>query len=174
MRGPAALTCLAVMFAASAADIASAQQSAANGCTTEQKPGAAQTLRCRDGLIIVAEDGAKFTLQSQGKQVDGVDVQSKAVLIDAPRQKGKGRFQVITPQAIAAVRGTKWAVDAQDTRTSVLVLVVQVAVRRPGGAGGEVTLGPGEGVDVEPGSGALEVKRWGQPRVDALLARLKP
>ena len=171
MRGLAALTCLAIMFAV---DAASAQQPAANGCTTEQKPGAAQTLRCRDGLTIVAEDGAKFTLQSHGKQVDGVDVQSKAVLIDAPRQKGKGRFQVITPQAIAAVRGTKWAVDAQDTRTSVLVLVGQVAVRRPGGAGGEVTLGPGEGVDVEPGSGALEVKRWGQPRVDALLARLKP
>ena len=170
MRGLAALTCLAIMFAA---DAASAQQPAANGCTTEQKPGAAQTLRCRGGLTIVAEDGAKFTLQSQGKQVDGVDVQSKAVLIDAPKQKGKGRFQVITPQAIAAVRGTKWAVDAQDTRTSVLVLVGQVAVRRPGGAGGEVTLGPGEGVDVEPGSGALEVKRWGQPRVDALLARLR-
>ncbi len=173
MRGLAALTCLAVMFAISAADVASAQQPAANGCTTEQKPGAAQTLRCRDGLTIVAEDGAKFTLQSQGKQVDGVDVQSKAVLIDAPRQK-KGRFQVITPQAIAAVRGTKWAVDAQETRTSVLVLVGQVAVRRPGSAGGEVMLGPGEGVDVEPGNGALEVKRWGQPRVDALLARLKP
>lgn len=171
MRGLAALTCLAIMFAA---DAASAQQPAANGCTTEQKPGAAQTLRCRDGLTIVAEDGAKFTLQSQGRQVDGVDVQSKAVLIDVPKQKGKGRFQVITPQAIAAVRGTKWAVDAQDTRTSVLVLVGQVAVRRPGGAGGEVTLGPGEGVDVEPGSGALEVKRWGQPRVDALLARLRP
>jgi len=171
MRGLAALTCLAIMFAV---DAASAQQPAANGCTTEQKPGAAQTLRCRDGLTIVAEDGAKFTLQSQGKQVGGVDVQSKAVLIDAPRQKGKGRFQVITPQAIAAVRGTKWAVDAQDTRTSVLVLIGQVTVRRPGGAGGEVTLGPGEGVDVEPGSGALEVKRWGQPRVDALLARLRP
>ena len=171
MRGLAALTCLAIMFAA---DAASAQQPAANGCTTEQKPGAAQTLRCRNGLTIVAEDGAKFTLQSQGRQVDGVDVQSKAVLIDAPKQKGKGRFLVITPQAIAAVRGTKWAVDAQDTRTSVLVLVGQVAVRRPGGAGGEVTLGPGEGVDVEPGSGALEVKRWGQPRVDALLARLRP
>lgn len=170
MRGLAALTCLAIMFAV---DSASAQQPAASGCTTEQKPGAAQTLRCRDGLTIVAEDGAKFTLQSHGRQVDGVDVQSKAVLIDAPKQKGKGRFQVITPQAIAAVRGTKWAVDAQDTRTSVLVLVGQVAVRRPGGAGGEVTLGPGEGVDVEPGSGALEVKRWGQPRVDALLARLR-
>lgn len=174
MRRLAALTCLAVMLATSAAEMASAQQPAANGCANEQKPGAGQILRCGGGLTIVAEDGAKFTLQGRAQQVDGVDLQSKAVLIDAPRRKGTGRFQVITPQAIAAVRGTKWAVDAQDARTSVLVLAGQVAVRRPGGAGGEVTLGPGEGVDVEPGSGVLEVKRWGQPRVDALLARLKP
>src|SRR5262249_19834904 len=103
--------------------------------------------------------------------VDGVDLQSKALLLDAPKQKGSGRFQVITPQAIAAVRGTKWAVDAQASRTSVLVLSGQVAVRRPSGAG-EVVVGGGEGVDVEPGTDALVVKRWPQPRVDALLARL--
>jgi len=173
MRGLASMTCLVIMLATTGADLASAQQAPA-GCTSQQKPNATQTLRCRGGLTIVAEDGAKFTLQSQGGQADTVDLLSKAVLIDAPSQKGKNRFQVITPQAIAAVRGTKWAVDAQESRTSVLVLNGQVAVRRPGGAGGQVVLGPGEGVDVEPGSGALEVKRWGQPRVDALLARLRP
>ena len=31
----------------------------------------------------------------------------------------------------------------------------------------------GDGVDVEPGADALVVKRWGQPRIDALLARLR-
>ena len=173
MRGLASVTCLVIMLATAGVDAASAQQAPA-GCTSQQKPNAAQTLRCRGGLTVVAEDGAKFTLQSQGGQVDTVDLLSKAVLVEAPSQKGKSRFQVITPQAIAAVRGTKWAVDAQESRTSVLVLNGQVAVRRPGGAGGQVVLGPGEGVDVEPGSGALEVKRWGQPRVDALLARLRP
>jgi hypothetical protein len=44
-------------------------------------------------------------------------------------------------------------------------------VRRPRGAGG-VVLGPGEGVDVDPGTVPLVIKRWPQPRVDALLARL--
>jgi hypothetical protein len=164
------MTCLVIICAIVVADVASAQQ-AATGCSSEQGKNATQTLRCRDGLIVVAEDGARFTLQSRGGNVDSVDLQSKAVLIDAPKQKGKSRFQVITPQAIAAVRGTKWAVDAQGSRTSVLVLDGQVAVRRPKG-GGQVVLGPGEGVDVDPGTGALEVKRWGQPRVDALLARL--
>jgi ferric-dicitrate binding protein FerR (iron transport regulator) len=173
MRGLASVTCLVIMLATAGVDVALAQQAPA-GCTSEQKPNAAQTLRCRGGLTVVAEDGAKFTLQSQGGQVDTVDLLSKAVLIEAPSQKGKSRFQVITPQAIAAVRGTKWAVDAQESRTSVLVINGQVAVRRPGGAGGQVVLGAGEGVDVEPGSGTLEVKRWGQPRVDALLARLRP
>ncbi len=88
-----------------------------------------------------------------------------------PAKRGKHRFQVTTPQAIAAVRGTKWAVDVQDTRTSVLVLAGQVAVRRPTGAG-QVLLGPGDGVDVDPGNDALVVKHWPQPRVTALLARL--
>ena len=171
MRALASIICMVIICATVGVDAASAQQSTM-GCASEQKPNAAQTLRCRDGLIIVAEDGAKFTLQGRGGEVNGVDLQNKAVLVDAPRQKGKSRFQVITPQAIAAVRGTKWAVDAQETRTSVLVLSGQVAVRRPGG-GAQVVLGAGEGVDVEPGSDALVVKRWPQPRVDALLARLR-
>ena len=51
------------------------------------------------------------------------------------------------------------------------MLAGQVAVRRPVGAG-QVLLGPGDGVDVDPGNDALVVKRWPQPRVAALLARL--
>jgi hypothetical protein len=171
MRVLAWTICMVIICATAGVDVASAQQST-KGCSSDQPSGAAQTLRCRDGLIIVAEDGAIFTLQSKGGNVDGVDLQSKAVLVEAPKQKGKNRFQVITPQAIAAVRGTKWAVDAQGSRTSVLVLDGQVAVRRPSG-GAEVMLSPGEGVDVEPGTEPLVVKRWAQPRVDALLARLR-
>jgi hypothetical protein len=172
MGALARVTFMAVICATLSVAAASAQQ-AATGCSSEQRPNAAQTLRCRGGLIIVAEDGAKFTVQSHSKNgdVDAVELQSKALLIDAPKQKAKNRFQVITPQAIAAVRGTKWAVDAQESRTSVLVLRGQVAVRRPSGAG-QVLLGPGEGVDVDPGTEPLVVKRWPQPRVDALLARL--
>lgn len=174
MRIFAWTTCAVIMCATLGIDAAPAQQ-ANMGCSSERRPNMAQTLRCRDGLMIVAEDGAKFTLQSHDKSgdVDAVELLSKALLIDAPKQKPKTRFQVTTPQAIAAVRGTKWAVDAQEARTSVLVLRGRVAVRRPAGAG-QVVLGPGEGVDVDRGSTeALVVKRWPQPRVDALLARLR-
>jgi FecR protein len=171
MRTFARMACLMMIFAF-VVDVSFAQQ-AAPGCESAQGPNATQTLRCRGGLIIVAEQGAKYTLQSLDKrgEVTAVDLRGKAVLIDAPKQHGKSRFQVTTPQAIAAVRGTKWAVDVQDTRTSVLVLAGQVAVRRTVGAG-QVLLGPGDGVDVDPGSDALVVKHWPQPRVTALLARL--
>ena len=172
MRALARMACMTMIFAFFAVDASFAQQ-AATGCESAQGPNAAQTLRCRGGLVIVAEQGAKYTLQSLDKrgEVTAVDLQGKAVLIDVPRQHGKNRFRVTTPQAIAAVRGTKWAVDVQDSRTSVLVLAGRVAVRRPVGAG-QVLLGPGDGVDVDPGSDALVVKRWPQPRVAALLARL--
>ena len=172
MRARAWMAFPVILCAIAGADIASAQTATA-GCASQQGPNATQTLRCRDGLIVVAEDGAKFTLQGKGGNVDGADLQNKALLLDAPKQKGNSRFRVMTPQAIAAVRGTNWAVDLQASRTSVLVLNGQVTVRRPSGAG-EVVLGAGEGVDVEPGSDTLVVKRWGQPRVDALMARLGP
>jgi hypothetical protein len=172
MRTLARLTFAAVACALGGVTVATAQP-APMGCSSTLSANATQTLRCPGELTIVAEGGAMFTLQSVDKSgsVNAVDLQSKALLIEAPRQQGKRRFQVTTPQAIAAVRGTKWAVDVQAARTSVLVLRGRVAVRRPGGAA-QVVLGPGDGVDVEPGAVPLVVKRWPQPRVDALLARL--
>ena len=156
-----ALMCAALGISTSlSVDVALAQP-ASMGCASTQSANNTQTLRCRGDVIIVAEDGAKFTLQSHSKSgdVDAVDLQGKAVLVDAPKQKARQRFQVITPQAIAAVRGTKWAVDVQQNRTSVLVLTGRVAVRRPAG-GRQVQLGPGEGVDVDRGSTEpLTVKR---------------
>ena len=168
----ARLTC-AVIACALAGVTAATAQPAPIGCISTPAANAAQTLRCPGELTIVAEDGARFTLQGVDKagRANSVNLQSKALLIEVPKQPGKRRFQVTTPQAIAAVRGTKWAVDAQEARTSVLVLRGQVAVRRPRGAG-QVVLGAGEGVDVEPGTAPLVIKRWPQPRVDALLARL--
>jgi hypothetical protein len=172
MKTLARITCAAIICVFVGIDAAPAQQ-AAMGCSSEHPPNAGQILRCRGSVTIIAEDGAKFTPQDRDKNgnVDTVDLQSKALLVDAPKQRGKNRFEVRTPQAIAAVRGTKWAVDVQETRTSVLVLQGQVAVRRPAGAD-QVVLGPGEGVDVDPGTAPLVVERWPQPRVAALLARL--
>src|SRR5205085_8225101 len=171
-KTPTQITCLASTRVVPGVSAATAQQYS-SGCSSEHPPNAAQTVRCRDSVTIVAEDGATFTLKDRDNngKVDAVDLQSKALLLDAPKQQGKNRFEVTTPQAIAAVRGTKWAVDVQETRTSVLVLRGRVAVRRPAGAG-PVVLGPGQGVDVDQGTAPLVVKRWQPARVAALLARL--
>lgn len=164
----------ALVTAAAAACVtaASAQQPAGYGCTSTPSAAGTQTIRCAS-VTIVAESGAKFTLLDRDKngQIDAVDLASKAVLVEAAKQKKGRTFEVITPQAIAAVRGTQWAVDAEGTKTSVFVQIGIVGVqRRP--APGRVDLGPGQGVDVDASAAPLDVRYWPEPRVTALLARL--
>lgn len=151
-----------------------AQQPVAPGCVMERiLLTGRQTLRCEPNVTIIAEGGAQYTLLDRDKngRVDAASLGSKALLVDAPKARGRAGFQVITPQAIAAVRGTKWAVDVDAGKTSVFVVRGRVAVRRLS-LGRGVTLGPGEGVDVDTGTGPLTVKRWPPERAAALLARL--
>src|SRR5438046_2158756 len=98
-----------------------AAQPANLGCTSENPTGAAQTLHCQGGVTIVAENGARYTLLDRGGKgrVDTVELSSKALLIEVLKKSGGNKFRVITPQAIAGVRGTKWAVDVAEKRTSV-------------------------------------------------------
>jgi FecR protein len=151
-------------------EIGAAQQPANPPCSSENS-GATQTLHCETGITIIAEDGARYTLLSRRQgHVDAVELGGKALLIEVSPKPGGNKFRVVTPQAIAAVRGTKWAVDVAGDKTSVFVVNGRVGVgRRTSGSG--VTLGPGEGVDVEPDA-PLTVKRWASARVSALLARL--
>jgi ferric-dicitrate binding protein FerR (iron transport regulator) len=151
---------------------ATAQPATDAGCTASPSAAGTQVWRCDNGITIVAESGARFELNDANRDghIDSVTLSNKALLVEVPKKPGGNPFKVLTPQAIAAVRGTKWAVDAAEAKTSVFVADGRVGVtRRPGGRG--VVLGPGEGVDVEA-SGPLTVKTWGQPRVDALMARL--
>lgn len=167
-----AILAAAVLAAVGCADTASAQQ-AGLGCNSQPTTNRTQTLRCSGGLIIIAEDGAQFTILDRdgNGRVDAVELQRKAVFVEAPKKKTGRPFEVLTPQAIAAVRGTKWAVDADEAKTSVFVDTGRVAVRRVA-APGQVVLGPGEGVDVDAGTTPLEVRHWPAPRVAALMARL--
>ena len=168
-----ALRCLASAVFVSAMCVGSVvAQPVGAGCVLDQAAGR-QVLRCAGGLTITAESGAQYSLidrDGNGK-ADAARLTSRALLIDAPKGSlGKAGFQVLTPQAIAAVRGTKWAVDADGSKTSVFVAQGRVSVRRPESGRG-VTLGAADGVDVEAGTGALTVKRWAPARVQALMAR---
>ena len=151
---------------------AHAQPAPNAGCTASPSTAGTQIWRCDNGITIVAENGARFELKDANRDghIDSVELSSKALLVEVPKKPGGNPFKVLTPQAIAAVRGTRWAVDVAEAKTSVFVADGRVGVsRRSRGRG--VVLGPGEGVDVVA-SGPLTAKTWGQPRVDALMARL--
>ena len=165
----AALLLAVIMLSSSPA----LSQTSGSGCSLQPVGGTSRKiLRCQGGLTVVAEPGARYFPVDRNRdgRVDGIRLQSKALLLDFAAGTGSG-FQVTTPQAIAAVRGTKWAVDVQGGKTAVFVVDGRVGVRRPS-AGQGVVLDRGEGVDVEPGTSPLTVKRWPAPRVSALLARL--
>ncbi len=140
------------------------------GCVLSKTAGTErQVLRCGKGLSITVEGGTNYTLVDADKdgQPDGARLRGKALMLEAPA--GRADFRVITPQAIAAVRGTKWFVDVAGKKTSVFVVRGRVAVQ--GAKTKSVFLGPGEGVDVESNAQSLEVKTWKAKRVKALLAR---
>lgn len=132
-----------------------------------------QTLNCQPGLSITVERGARYRLADRNHdgQVDAIVLSGKAALVDVDSSRVKGGFEVVTPQAIAAVRGTRWAVDVQPRKTSVLVLRGRVAVNKVS-TGQGVTLGRGQGVDVDPGRSPLRVIPWAQRRIDSLMTRL--
>jgi ferric-dicitrate binding protein FerR (iron transport regulator) len=164
--------CVVLMCVLLLSDAAPAQQANVK-CTSAGPANVAQTLQCEGGVTIVAENGTQYTLgdANHDGRIDSVELSSKAVLLDVQRKSSGRTFQVNTPQAIAAVRGTRWAVDVAEGKTSVFVVRGRVNVGRRTPGDRHVVLGAGEGVDVEA-SGPLVVKRWAPARVSALMARL--
>lgn len=161
-----------LMCALLLSDAAIAQQANVK-CTQASPANVAQTLQCEGGVTIVAENGAQYILgdANHDGRIDSVALSSKALLLDVQGKSGGRKFQVNTPQAIAAVRGTRWAVDVAEGKTSVFVVHGRVRVGRRSPGDRQVVLGPGEGVDVEAAT-PLVVKRWAPARVSALMARL--
>ncbi|HLN11495.1 MAG TPA: FecR family protein [Xanthobacteraceae bacterium] len=154
-----------------AADIASAQT---GGCVlADDRHGPDRVLRCGVGLTIHATAEAQYRLTGeQGRKTPtGVELESGAVMIEFVPSCARKNFQILTPHAIAAVRGTRWAVDVTSDETATLVNSGAVEVRRWQSAE-SATLHAGEGADVSFGTGPVEVKRWKQERVRALLARV--
>jgi|SRR5262245_6086077 len=143
------------------------------GCALVPAPGMSeQILRCGRDLVIRPAPFTRYRLTGQqgNEPPTGVQLDSGALLIEFNRGRGRGNFQIQTPHAIAAVRGTKWAVEVEPDRSSTLVVAGAVRVTRLNRADG-VTLLAGQGVDVSPGTGPIAAKPWGKPRIRALLSR---
>ena len=142
-----------------------AQTGACSLVQTDQ-PSGAQILRCGDDLTLRAAANTRYQL------IDGTNLRldSGALLIEFHPSQRRRNFQILTPQAIASVRGTTWAMELKPGRTATLVIDGSVTVKGDSDQG-TVDLGPGQGVDVLLGTGPLQVKRWPEPRAAALLAR---
>jgi hypothetical protein len=152
--------------------------------TPDKRNPSDKILRCGSELTITPAPGTVYRPAAAGE--DGlpasVQLDSGALLIEF-NSKRRHEFQILTPQAIASVRGTKWAMEVKPGQTSTLVLAGEVTVTRKDEAE-NVAVGPGEGVDiVDPPGGKtsrsvtsgkpepIGVKRWAPARVKALLAR---
>ncbi len=142
------------------------------GCklTTRPGPPAVEVLVC-DGLKIEAETATdvKVSNDAGGASPDSAHVQGGAALVTVTPGR-RTPFQILTPRAIASVRGTRYAVDDAPGATSVFVERGTVQVTRASG-GAAVTLRAGDGVDVREGGDALSVQRWSRARVKNLMAR---
>jgi ferric-dicitrate binding protein FerR (iron transport regulator) len=131
-----------------------------------------QVLRCGEELTVRPASGTVYhpVAGKPGQLPASVQLDGGALLIKFHPTAQPGDFQILTPQAIASVRGTTWAVEVKPGLTSVFVEAGAVAVTRTKAAA-TVVLRQGQGVDVDSRGGPLQVKRWKPARVKALLAR---
>lgn len=141
-----------------------------SGCSkTDLQDPPRSVYRCAGGVTLEAEAATALGIverQANDRPSD-VELSTDGLYIEVT--PGSGPFQIQTPHAIAAVRGTVYIVDVTDAMTAVFVREGEVAVSRADGSD-TVLLTAGLGVEVAPGE-ALETRRWPQARVDSLLDR---
>jgi hypothetical protein len=163
-----ALACLGALF------LGASNARAAGPCalSPDEHNPSLNVLHCANDALVVREaEGTQFvTVPPQGAPPRAIALQSGAVLVQFHATAKVKDFEILTPIAIAAVRGTQWAVEFAPDKMSTFVVSGRVLVRRPH-ARHAVALLAGDGVDVTPDGAPLVVKRWAQPRVQALMAR---
>jgi hypothetical protein len=169
---------LAVKFAAAAIFLAAmvgpppARAAGACALVPNEHMPSEKMLQCGDTLTVRPAHGARYQpLFKKGDPLPvGIRLNDGALLIEYHPASPNEKFQILTPLAIAAVRGTKWAMDVTKAQTSTLVLNGAVAVtnRR---LNQFVVLTAGQGVDITPADTSMVQKTWGEARVRALLSR---
>ncbi|QFT34002.1 FecR protein [Labrenzia sp. THAF82] len=148
--------------------ISSGSAQTVTGCVATQAVDPTRTVyQCANGLVLEAETATAPEVTAGAGRPEVVLVDRDAVLIQL--QPGAGPFEIRTPHAIAAVRGTEYIVDVTSEQTSVFVVRGEVAVSRANGSE-SVLLTAQEGVDVAPGF-PFAPERWSTLRAEALLAR---
>src|SRR3984957_6758756 len=123
-----------VLFAAGIDGAAPAHAAGACALAPNEKTPSEKMLQGGENLTVRAAPGARYQpLYKKGDPLPvGIRLNDGALLIEYHPASPKEKFQILTPLAIAAVRGTKWAMDVTKAQTSTLVLdgVVAVTNRR--------------------------------------------
>jgi hypothetical protein len=162
----------AALFVAAIAGPGSARAAGVCALVPNERAPTEKILQCGETLTVHPAQGARYRpLYKKGDPLPvGIRLDDGALLIEFHPASPEEKFQILTPLAIAAVRGTKWAMEVTSARTSTLVLAGAVAVtnRR---LNEYVVLTEGEGVDITPADTSMVQKRWGEARVRALLSR---
>ena len=149
-------------------------RAAGGGCALvpNERDPSEKILQCGQELTVRPAHGTRYRpVFKAGQQLPtAIQLNDGALLIEFHPSGQQNEFQILTPLAIAAVRGTKWAMEVAPARTSTLVLDGSVAVtsRR---LNQYVVLTEGQGVDISPSDMSMVQKQWGEARVRALLAR---
>jgi ferric-dicitrate binding protein FerR (iron transport regulator) len=167
-RFPIAALALAGAFCAAAMIPSVAQSKECKFVADDQNPSE-QKLQCGDWLTLRSAHGTVYR-QIGDSGLKAVQVDEGAVMTEFHPNGAHRTFQILTPNAIAAVRGTKWVVEVSAERSSTFVISGSVVVRRPHAAQ-RVVLQEGDGVDVSADPAPLTVKHWAEKRVQTLLAR---
>lgn len=139
----------------------------------DDRAPAVKILRCGDDLTVRVAPHTEYHLTGQQRPDDppqGVELKSGGLMIDFKPDARQRNFQILTPHAIAAVRGTTWAVEVTRVQSSTLAVSGSVEVTRPDGSHA-VILRAGQGADVAAGKGPISVERWSARRVQTLLSR---
>lgn len=161
---------LAALIVTASLGLSSAQAQTGEACPMSYGSDPPRAIYiCASGLLIEAEapDGIHLQLPSVVEGTTSVEVTDRAVWIEV--DPGGGSFQIATPHAIAAVRGTIFVVDAAPDGTDVFVVEGVVTVSRPDGTE-DVTLEAGDGVTFRDDD-RTPVRQWPNERVAALWAR---
>jgi hypothetical protein len=172
-RNPLQATVLAAfLFAAAIAGAAPAHAAGACALVANERLPSEKILQCGEVLTVRPAEGARYQpLFKKGDPLPvGIRLNDGALLIEYHPTNPQEKFQILTPLAIAAVRGTKWAMEVTKAQTSMLVVdgVVAVTNRR---LNQFVVLTEGRGVDITPTDTTVVSKTWGDERVRALLSR---
>lgn len=138
--------------------------------------GSRVRLQLIDGSIINLGSQSEFSIGSvvssdpvTGRQVS-LDLLNGALRAFAAAATPKSRFEIRTPNAITAVRGTEWGILTSQGQSDVLVLSGRVGVRKNEISGqSAISLTQSLGVTVTE-AGLGQITRWPQARVDALLS----